>query len=86
MTVTREHADGQCCVDCLMLLANGETDPDWDEAETAEYLARLEARGVTGENVTIACDEDCEGWFSWSPCDVCGSTLGGDRHPVVFWY
>ena len=22
------------------------------------------------------CDEP---WFSWSPCDVCGSTLGGDR-------
>lgn len=22
-----------------------------------------------------------EGGFSWSPCESCGSTLGGDRHP-----
>jgi len=20
--------------------------------------------------------------FSWSPCDLCGSSLGGDRHPA----
>jgi len=23
-----------------------------------------------------------EGSFSWSECDACGSTLGGDRHPA----
>jgi hypothetical protein len=23
--------------------------------------------------------------FSWSPCDVCGSSLGGERHAVSFW-
>ena len=23
-----------------------------------------------------------EPFFSWSACDECGSTLGGDRHPV----
>ena len=26
---------------------------------------------------------DVEGSFSSSSCDVCGETLGGDRHPVV---
>ena len=28
---------------------------------------------------------DCEGRFSWAPCDVCGETLGGDRYPVAAW-
>ena len=23
--------------------------------------------------------------FSWSPCDVCGSNLGGERHAVTYW-
>lgn len=32
----------------------------------------------------LNCPEDCEGEFSWSRCDVCGSGLGGVRHPVVF--
>ncbi|MCP4307341.1 MAG: hypothetical protein GY788_21215 [bacterium] len=27
----------------------------------------------TGEN-------PCEGWFSWSSCEACGSSLGGDRY------
>jgi hypothetical protein len=28
---------------------------------------------------------DCEeNTFSWSPCDVCGSNLGGSRHAVSF--
>jgi len=24
-------------------------------------------------------DESCESHFSWKPCDLCGSTFGGDR-------
>jgi hypothetical protein len=29
---------------------------------------------------------DCErDPFSWSPCDVCGGNLGGERHAVSFW-
>ena len=27
-------------------------------------------------------DYDVESHFSWSACDSCGSTLGGDRHPA----
>jgi len=29
---------------------------------------------------------DCEKRdFSWSPCDGCGSNLGGDRHAFTIW-
>jgi len=35
-------------------------------------------RGPTNDEI------DCAGesHFSWSPCDSCGSSLGGDRHPA----
>jgi hypothetical protein len=26
-------------------------------------------------------DHQCESSFSWSQCDSCGTSLGGDRHP-----
>lgn len=74
---------GSACTDCLMLVANGETPPEMDEAATAAYLAEVERRSA-GYTVVPACDEECEGGFSWSACDLCGSTLGGDRHPVAF--
>ena len=28
-------------------------------------------------------DLDTEPWFSWSPCECCGSTLGGDRYRMI---
>lgn len=30
-------------------------------------------------------EEDPEPWFSWSSCDECGSTLGGDREHATAW-
>ena len=41
------------------------------------FLARYQA-GMEGFQI-LAVDTDDEGGFSWSPCDVCGSHLGGDR-------
>jgi hypothetical protein len=148
---------GWCCTDCTLLLANGETDPSWPEAEMADYLERVDHE-TAGYEVTLgkfAEDHDCAtnwtvtwwapgtargsyrhgtveiraggfrdamesalwhpavpagAWavmarghdletepdrggdcdcerrsFSWSPCDVCGSNLGGTRDAVVFW-
>lgn len=86
-----------CCSDCIMLLANGETPPEMDEEETAAYLARIPdfPRVTIGRSIEVC---GCEDWdtdqhrygcehddFSWSRCDVCGSTLGGERHAVTFW-
>jgi hypothetical protein len=89
------------CVDCLMWLANGETDPDWTDQQRAAFLASV-ARGSAGYEVTLgmlakyhecasesgAIADDCEceqDTFSWSPCALCGSPLGGSRHAATFW-
>ena len=38
---------------------------------------------AAGEHLTdCSCEEP---WFSWSPCQGCGSHLGGDRYPVTLW-
>lgn len=78
----------EVCTDCLIVLAHGvESDA---EGETWE---RLSARWpgedpVTTPAVTLGSrDEDApeDPYFSWSPCDGCGSTLGGDRQHATGW-
>jgi len=72
-----EHlCDGWMCTDCLMLVANGETPHDWTEEETAEWLARIDAREEPNTH-TFPGDDEQE--FSWAQCDMCGSRLGGAR-------
>lgn len=67
------------CVSCLEVLANG--------VETTEHeqVARdmHEKWGGDERHIVPACTDECEGGFSWTSCDGCGSTLGGDRHPAV---
>ena len=73
------------CTDCVMLIANGECF-DGDGNDIAPSVANAQT-AIWGEGwdgaygLTLNCPEDCEGWFSWSPCDGCGSMLGGARHP-----
>ena len=43
------------------------------EADVAGFFER---EGVNN----LSCEEDCEPSFSWSPCDCCGSRLGGNLH------
>lgn len=50
-----------------------------DRVTDVEPLNRLD-----GYHITAVCDEDCES-FSSSPCQGCGSTLGGDRHHLAIW-
>lgn len=101
MATEQKYYEMSVCRDCLILIANGETDGNWSEEETAEYLARVESHQEGVQHVTlgsIECEhcgrgareanadvEDCEAWFSRSPCDHCGSTLGGDREHAVAW-
>lgn len=79
MPRTMERIDVEVCVDCLMLDACG---PGELDEETVKRCSDGFALNETdGWHYFNACPEECEGGFSWSACDICGSTLGGDRHP-----
>lgn len=76
----RVKHEGECCVDCLHYLANGDQPTDRDA-----WGARVNARWTADElrHASAACEENCDGSFSWKPCGFCGSPLGGDRHSFV---
>lgn len=78
------------CVDCLMLLANGDViDGDGNDI-TTEHGAKMDEQWPDTE-ITLGCaDPDCdddgeECGFSWQPCDGCDSRLGGDRYHATAW-
>lgn len=68
------------CSDCVYMAANG-----WDEAMTGRPLpdpvplCRVPDDALIGGCV----EDDCEGYFSWAPCDGCGGELGGSRCDVT---
>ena len=69
------------CTDCIMYLANGELPEDNPGGWTPEAVEA----NWKGYHVCVAGDENSETSFSWQPCDVCGSALGGDRYPCAAW-
>lgn len=80
LRVHPDTAPGAVCVDCVMMHANGENTAgdDWDRDAFA-------ASGDWALNGPTDDDADDTGeFFSWSACDACGSTSGGDRFPVTF--
>lgn len=81
-TPERTRVELQVCVDCLAIDANGADSIDDGEA-VARFERAMETATRSGYVYANACPEECEGSFSWRPCDFCGSTLGGDRHPAV---
>lgn len=69
-------ADAMCCVDCLMLAVNG-------EEANAEHTEAYR-KGTQGLGDPCMKDDEDEGSFSWSPCQICGSHLGGQRFDVIW--
>ena len=69
------------CVDCIILLANGETPPDMDEQETDRWIENIAHRW---NGYYVAPGDDDNG-FSMDSCDHCGSRLGGDRFQAFAW-
>lgn len=45
----------------------------------------LDPDADTDENQAAIYESGDEGGFSWSECDSCGTTLGGDRHTAHGW-
>lgn len=58
-----------------------------DAELSAGMMAEEHACGYTGADGTEHWQEcECEhDTFSWSPCDGCGSTLGGAREALTIW-
>lgn len=82
------------CVDCMFTHANGECGPDPDR-EPLNLIREGQSitMGVLPEEHNESCTEadreegcDCDHIrFSWSSCEGCGSTLGGDRYNMTLW-
>ncbi len=77
---------GLVCVDCVMAIANGDTSGVEDFEVWESGVESLDACESGRYTVVIgATDEDSDdAGFSWSPCDYCGSRLGGDRFHATF--
>jgi len=77
ITVIRDDLWG--CTDCLYVEANGYDDSL--STERNEEVATAIAN-VGGQLVSDYDSETGDGIreFSWRPCDICGSPLGGSRH------
>lgn len=76
-STARQSVSVSLCGDCIYTDANG-----WNEEQTGQPLPdpkpmRLLDGWDIGPDDT---DHECEGHFSWSPCDGCGQTLGGTRY------
>jgi hypothetical protein len=65
-------ADLSVCADCLIAIANG------DYSGMTEERAREVKAGIAARSHLVS--GTAELGFSWTPCDVCHSTLHGDRH------
>lgn len=73
------------CVDCTGMIANGDPGGETDPEAHAEKMSK-QWPPAEGWNLVLHCSEHpdgCEGSFSWSSCDGCGSQLGGDRHHAI---
>ena len=96
--ITDNPCELSICVDCMMVLANGESTYSDDESERVHHAGMAEQLGdydVTLGRLTP--NDVCEGsehdsdcvcdqlGFSWSLCDGCGSKLGGDRYAATLW-
>lgn len=77
-----EVTEVDACVDCTQAVA-GITAHERGEEYPAETMAALNEYGM--RLVNGDCGEENEHCvsFTWSPCELCGSSLGGERHRVA---
>lgn len=67
----------ELCSDCVYMAANG-----WDVNQTGRWLPVPAPLSLIGADALVGSSEDGDPHFSWSPCEGCGCTLGGDRYTV----
>lgn len=66
------------CVDCALLIANGEV-TDSDGNDIAEQVAERQVSVWGNDARWLVLDHNDEPYFGTRPCDGCGSDLAGDR-------
>ena len=81
------------CTPCYMYAHYGDETFGSDETPDMrrDIVAGFETLGdaIIGDAHNDECSSDTgdctcyEPYFSWAPCDICNSTLGGDRHDVT---
>lgn len=79
--VPDDQIKGDVCVDCLMVIANGDTSGIDD---LAGWELRVDAKNPTDNGAYMVVPVGDETFFGRGACDYCGSTIAGDRHDVVF--
>jgi len=67
------------CIDCLMVVANGE----YPEDPTNNIGDRIMANLGDDRHHLCCGDSDLDQEFSWSACQCCRSPLGGSRHQLI---
>ena len=75
------------CADCINADANG-IDDSAEHTPDREPLGLLSPGTLLGADVPEHTDDSAhdqwsDGYFSWSPCGACGSTLGGTRWDMI---
>ncbi len=67
------------CVDCYLTHEIGENDSPEPSWSVGAYEHGLRMYSLCGVDI-VSGDSESDNEFSWSRCDICGSTLGGARH------
>jgi hypothetical protein len=70
------------CETCLVLVANGEHAPCDEPCEACDNYAAAVA-SLAEDGYRVALGTGGEGFFSWSPCDLCGDPYGGHRYEAT---
>ncbi len=71
------------CADCLEAVANGLESGTLEPEALEAVKAGLERETASGARLETDCEPDCEGSFSWSPCELCQRPEGGARHRLA---
>ena len=74
----------QVCGDCLHVSHSGPPDYEgYADTGHAERYAAAVARVGDEPTARVVGDTELKPSFSWSPCDFCDDTLGGERYECV---
>ena len=78
-----KHSEIWVCVDCLMMIANGDdsgASDDWDAQALETFGAECARDGL---QIVATSSEETDREFSAMPCGACNSHLAGSRHSVT---